>query len=387
MAKLHVIVSYHGQVIDDQVVNVQDPVRLGERRDAAVAFPGADILVSEVDGDICWRGRRLREGDRATLNLGDFVLDVEHIWPERMNYSQALSGFDLCFVLVLLGVTVSGMWIDTYNRLSHDSHRGEFLSEIGDFRENQPDLDRWVRQTERRAAVQPLESEEVVQLDPDLWDGPRAHSDDERSGVGYFEWYRKGVGVPVVSVRNVTTTGLTAVDHEALGLAAYAADNYEAALSHYQWLEAHHPEQAKWIEGVAASQRRLGMHRQEIRSYDRILKENPDHMVAMGHRAVSLARLGRLGEAERALDALRTRYPYQAFSYHCEALVFAIRGLEMEALGALEALIAEHGALPLRIQEEVRRDLALDPAFSTLRSDPRLKDLLVKGLGDGPRPL
>ena len=77
MAKLHVIVSYHGQVVEDRVVKIQDPVRLGERPDAVVAFPGADIVVTQVDGDICWRGRRLREGDTASLSLGDFVVDVE----------------------------------------------------------------------------------------------------------------------------------------------------------------------------------------------------------------------------------------------------------------------------------------------------------------------
>ena len=129
------------------------------------------------------------------------------------------------------------------------------------------------------------------------------------------------------------------------------------------------------------------MHQLEGRSYQRILDIHPDHLAAMGNRAVSLARLGRLGEAQAALDQLKTRYPYQAFSYHCEALIFGIQGMELEALGALERLFSEHGTLPLKLQEEIRRDLALDPAFSTLRGDPRLKDLLVEGLEDGPRPI
>lgn len=387
MAKLHVIVSYHGQVIDDQVVKVQDSVRLGERRDAAVAFPGADILVTQVDGDICWRGRRLREGDRASLALGDFVVDVEHIWPERMNYSQAFSGLDLRFVLVLLGVTVSGMWIDTFNRITRDSPRGEFLTEIGDFRDSYPEDAPWIQQAERSAAVQSVESEEVFLVNPDIWDGPRAQSDDERTGVAFYEWYRRAVKIPYVAVRDVGVAGLSTKDHEELALAAYAADNYEASLSHFQWLEAHHPEQGKWIEGVAASQKRLGMHQLEGRSYQRILEITPDHLAAMGNRAVSLARLGRLGEAQSALDQLKTRYPYQAFSYHCEAMIFGIQGMELEALGALERLFSEFGTLPLKLQEEIRRDLALDPAFSTLRADPRLKDLLVEGLKDGPRPI
>ena len=387
MAKLHVIVSYHGQVVEDRVVKIQDPVRLGERPDAVVAFPGADIVVTQVDGDICWRGRRLREGDTASLALGDFVVDVEHIWPERMSYSQAFSGLDLRFVLVLLGVTVTGMWVDTFNRVTRDSHRGEFLTQIGDFRDSYPEDAPWTQQAERSAAVQSVEAEEVFLVNPDVWDGPRAKSDDERTGVAFYEWYRRSVPIPYVAVRSVGSTGLSTADHEALAMAAYAADNYEASLSHFQWLEAHHPEQGNWIEGVAASQKRLGMHQLELRSYQRILGINPDHMVAMGNRAVSLARLGRLGEAEAALDQLKTRYPYQSFSYHCEALVFGVQGMELEALGALERLFTEYSTLPLKLQEEIRRDLALDPAFSTLRADPRLRELLAEGLEDGPRPI
>jgi predicted Zn-dependent protease len=224
-------------------------------------------------------------------------------------------------------------------------------------------------------------------VEDDLWDGPRAHADDERSGFAYYGWYRQAVEIPSVSVRSIGPSGLASVDHAALAEAAYAADNYEAALSHFQWLVAHHPGTAKWLEGVAMTQKRLGMHRQELRSYEQLLRQNPDHLVAMGSQAVALARIGQLDAAEEALDALRTRYPYQPYFYQCEALVYAIRGLELEALGALDALFAEHGALPVRLQDELRRDIALDPALSNLRADPRLHELLHESLRDAPRPI
>ena len=82
VAKLHVTVAYHGQIIEDRILTVHESVRLGERPDAALCFPGVDILVTCVDGDICWRGRRLREGDRASLDVGDLNIRVEHLWPE-----------------------------------------------------------------------------------------------------------------------------------------------------------------------------------------------------------------------------------------------------------------------------------------------------------------
>ena len=387
VAKLHVVVAYNGQVIEDKILTVTEPVRLGERPGAAMSFPGADILVTSVEGDICWRGRRLREGDTASMELGPLAINVEHVWPERIRYSRAFSGIDLAFVLVLLGVTVSGMWVDTVSRVKQSSSRGDFLEEIGDFRKDFAEAQPWSGVSDRSATLKAGDVEEVLAHGLDFWDGPRAKIDDARSGFGYFEWYRRAVSIPSVNVRAVGSEGLELQDHSDLAAAAYAADNYEAALSHFQWLEAHEPGKASWIEGVAASQKRLGMHRAELRSYAKLLEKNPNHLLAMGNRAVALARLGQMDAAQQALDNLRTLYPYRPFYFHCEAMVYAIRGLETEALGSLEALIASHGALPSRFQAELRRDIAMDPALGSLRSDPRLVELLSRDLQDAPRPI
>jgi tetratricopeptide (TPR) repeat protein len=387
VAKLHVTIAYNGQIVEDRVLNIQESVRLGEAADAVLSFPGADILVSCVDGDISWRGRRLREGDRASLDMGPLRLRVEHIWPERLRYSSAFSGMDLAFLLVLLGVTVSGMWIDTLNRLGHNPARGEFLEQIGDFRQRSATEAAWQRNTERSSAVQGVEQLELAALPDDLWEGPRAYPDDARSGFGYYAWYRGAVAIPPVMIGNTGTSGLRDVDHAALADAAYAADNYEAALAHYQWLEARHPGTGRWLEGVALSQKRMGMHAQELQSTLALLERDPNHLVAMGNLAVVLARLGQMDKAEKALDDLKTHYPYQPFATQCEAIIFAIQGLEKEALGALDVLFAEYGALPGRLQDELKRDIALDPALSNLRADPRLRDLLLESLQDAPRPI
>jgi tetratricopeptide (TPR) repeat protein len=387
VAKLHVTIAYHGQIIEDRILQFHESVRLGEARDAAISFPGADLLVSCVDGDISWRGRRLREGDRAALELGPLLVKVEHLLPERIRYSKAFAGFDLGFVLILLGVTVSGMWIDTISRLSSTPARGLYLDQIGDFRAQSSQNTGWQSTPEKSSAVQAVEQEVPLRLNDDFWEGPRAHPDDERSGFTYYSWYRESVPIPSVVVRKTGAAGLQGVDHAALAEASYAADNYEAALAHFQWLVAHNPGVSKWLEGVALSQKRLGMHAQEHRSIERLLQIDPNHMVAMGNLAVALARMGQLEAAQESLDALKTRYPFQPFATQCEALIFAIRGEEMGALGALDELFREHGALPRRLQDELKRDIALDPAMANLRSDPRLQELLLESLQNAPRPI
>jgi tetratricopeptide (TPR) repeat protein len=387
VAKLHVTIAYHGQIVEDRILQIQESVRLGEARDAAIAFPGADLLVSCVDGDISWRGRRLREGDRAALELGTLTVRVEHLRPERNRYSKAFLGFDLSFVLILLGVTVSGMWIDTLNRLSATPARGAYLEKIGDFRAKSSQNTAWQSSPERSSAVQAVDQDVPLWINDDFWEGPRARPDDERSGFGYYTWYRQSVPIPSVFVRKTGAVGLQGVDHAALAEAAYTADNYEAALAHFQWLVAHNPNVSKWLEGVALSQKRLGMHAQEHRSLERLLQIDPNHLVAMGNRAVALARTGQLEAAEEALDGLKTRYPFQPFATHCEALIYAIRGEEMGALGAFDVLFREHGALPRRLQDELKRDIALDPALAKLRSDPRLQELLLESLQNAPRPI
>jgi len=387
VAKLHVTIAYHGQIIEDRILNIQESVRLGDSADAVLSFPGADILVSCVDGDISWRGRRLREGDRASLELGPLSLQVEHVWPERLRYSHAFSGMDMAFLLVLLGVTVSGMWIDTLNRISQTPARGDFLEQIGDFRQQSATEAGWQRNTERSSAVQGVEQVEPQALADNLWEGPRAFPDDERSGFGYYTWYREAVAIPPVMVGGAGPDGLRDVDHAALAEAAYAADNYDAALAHYQWLENHHPGTERWLEGIALAQKRMGMHAQELESTQALLERDPNHLVAMGNLAVVLARLGQMDGAEKALDDLKTHYPYQPFATQCEAIIFAIQGLEKEALGALDVLLAEYGALPGRLQDELKRDIALDPALSNLRADPRLRDLLLESLQEAPRPI
>jgi len=377
--------SLHGQVIEERVVAIRDPIRIGEHPDAVVGFPGADILISCVDGDICWRGRRLREGDRATLEVGNLLVEVEHLWPERIRYSRPFGGVDFAFGLLLLGVMVTGLWVDTFNRVNQVNTRGNYLAEIGEYREEFSRNRVWLAEPVRSSAVQATETEATTQAP--IWDGPQSGSDDYRTGFSYYSWYRNAIDVPAVSVRDIRQGGLSVVDHASLAESAYAADNYVAALAHYHWLVEKIPEEPRWLEGIAEVQNRLGMHRLALENWEALLDIEPHNIVALSKRPVTLARLGRLDAAGDALGDLHEAHPSHPYSDQATALVKAIQGLELEALAALWSVMEEFGALPIKMRSEIRRDIALDPAFAILRADPRLRQLLEDCIQDAPRPI
>jgi hypothetical protein len=54
-----------------------------------------------------------------------------------------------------------------------------------------------------------------------------------------------------------------------------------------------------------------------------------------------------------------------------ESMVFAIQGMEVDALGALEEALALQGSISQAHKVELARELALDPAFARLRGDAR----------------
>ena len=385
MARLHCILSLHGQVIEERVILIRDPVRIGEHPDAVVGFPGADVLISCVDGDICWRGRRLREGDRAALEVGNLLVEVEHLWPERIRYSRPFGGVDFAFGLLLLGVMVTGLWVDTFNRVTEVNTRGHYLAEIGEYREEFSKKRAWLADPTRSSAVQATESEESNEKP--VWDGPQSGSDDYRTGFSYYSWYRAAIDVPAVTARDLRQGGLTLVDHASLAESAYAADNYVAALAHFHWLVENSPGDTRWLEGIAGVQNRLGMHRLALANWDRLLMVEPHNILALAKRPVTLARLGQLDAAGDALGDLHEIHPNHPYSDQATALVNAIQGLELEALGALWSVMEEYGALPIKMRAEIRRDIALDPAFSILRADPRLRQLLDECIQDAPRPI
>ena len=58
-----------------------------------------------------------------------------------------------------------------------------------------------------------------------------------------------------------------------------------------------------------------------------------------------------------------------------------MQGREAEAIEALEDGFAARAQLSKELQIEMRRDIALDPAFKAMRSDWRLRAMLLRHLG------
>ena len=100
-----------------------------------------------------------------------------------------------------------------------------------------------------------------------------------------------------------------------------------------------------------------------------------------------LLRLGRLDEAQGAVDELLIRAPMHPYTHVTEAVVWAWKGQTEDAVQALEQGFVARAQLSEEMQIELRRDIALDPAFHSLRRDWHLRAMLLRHLGAAaPRP-
>ena len=387
MGRLQVTLNWSETVVDQRVLHVSDRVRLGDHPKAAVVFPGADFVVRREGGAFCVRGRRLYEGQSKSIHLKDLRVDLEHVETRPMA-RQWGSQVDLRFLLIALGVTVSGMWLDTIASMASQPNGGFLSEQVARVRQfiAPGEARTQLGPQGRTAALQPgAENGELADFGEGSWDGPRAAPDDEKSGWHYYPWFRRAISHEVgdgVSGQWLDEAGLRAM----LARQAYEADRWEEALPQYRWLVAQDPRNPTWLVGLAMAHRRLGMHRLEEAVYRQLLREDPDHLLALGYQAAALARLGRMDEADAAMDRVRARYPGHPYRGHFEALLSALQGREGDSLGALEVALEEHRALPESLQREMLRDLALEPALANLRADPRLAGLLERELGEGPRP-
>ena len=117
---------------------------------------------------------------------------------------------------------------------------------------------------------------------------------------------------------------------------------------------------------------------------------DPGNPIVMGNRAVAHARLGDFRGADYWLVQMRSRASDSRDPYLnvLEGMVSAIRGEESLALAQLEEAVALRGALPEGLQLELRRDIAIDPSFGSLRTDEGLHRMLWRHYGaDHPRKL
>jgi tetratricopeptide (TPR) repeat protein len=391
---LAVSVSLHGAPVSDAVLPVRHAVRIGEAPSAVVPFPGADIAVVRVGRDLAVRGRRLAEGQGIGVSLGPVRVWMEHTQRARVPRSWR-EHVDLRFLATALLVTVSGLWIDTLDgAISGRTEQGFLAQQVQQLQARGvvPSLGNTPGHSAggRTAAVSATGEDELEARARVLREGPEAASDDARSGVAYYSWYRSVVPDEILGSslarerleENPSDHGA----HDLLARAAYAADRYELAAAHFRWLV---DRGAEGMDGgerdplwrLARTERRLGRHARELEACERILAVYPDDPWALGGQAMVMARLGRFDEADELISRASARAPQLRYLDVYAAVVAAEQGSEQSAMELLEGVVADRELLSPELQVELRRDIALDPAFASLRTSDRFRVMLARHLG------
>ncbi|MBL8615891.1 MAG: tetratricopeptide repeat protein [Deltaproteobacteria bacterium] len=391
MGNLSVTVRLNGVQVDDRVVRVDRLTRLGEAEDAAVAFPGADLKVVRVGARLNVRGRSLEEGDEARISLGPVEVHLEHTVTARLP-SEWSNVVDPRFVATLLVVVAGAAYHDA--SLSWWQEQGGSAGPVGER------LARLLRGPSegvgpRRAAS--LQSTELPTaglpaLELFAVDGPRHSPDDRPGGIGWSRWYRSAV--PADSARVLAALDRLAADEadpvarRIIANAAYNHDNYDQAIDHYSWIVQRWPSDRDALLRLAQAWQRTGRHRAEITAYRQILRMEPQSVPALAGLAVAHARMNQLDACAHALEELVAVAPDSPTTALAQAKVDALQGRDDEALDHLERALAGRAGLSAEAQVDLRRDLALDPAFAAARADRRLLSLLHRQLGAAaPRPV
>jgi tetratricopeptide (TPR) repeat protein len=396
MGDLAVSVSLEGTPVADAVLPVRHIVRIGEAANSAVAFPGADIAVVRIGRDLAVRGRRLAEGQGIGVSLGPVRVWMEHTKRARFRRPWR-EHLDLRFLAVALLVTVAGLWFESFEaafearsehgfvarQIGHSPLRALLPARAGPLDHGSPD-----RRTAGLSATGDQPAQEPV--GGLLREGPEAVNDDHRSGVGFYAWYRSAVlddvAPSVLARERIARDPTDERAHDILARSAYEADRFELAAAHFRWLDERGDRGLANVERellwrLARTERRLGRHAAEARSYERILALQPDEPWALGGQATVMARLGRFDEAASLLNQASSIAPGHAYLDVYAAVVAAEQGLDSRAVELLEGVLAQRDGLAPEYQVELRRDIALDPAFSGLRSAGELRVMLARQLG------
>ena len=246
---------------------------------------------------------------------------------------------------------------------------------------------------QRTATVSPG-PERASHLAPEeeLADGPAHVPDDHKTGMGWDAWYLAEVpdnDVQVAEAYDRVYRNLDDVSaRRVLARAAYDGECYDEAAWHYRWLVQRDPSDLDLRLRLAWTEKRMGYHRVEAKLYREILSRNPHHTLALGGLAVALARMNRLDEAETVLDELQVAAPTSPTTDETVALIEALQGHDKVSLAALDRAFSQRDQLSLEMQLELRRDMATDPALSSLRKDTRMRSMVHRYLGAaGPRPV
>ena len=383
MGDLAVRVCMGDYVVEDRVLRFRGVTRIGDCLDARVAFPGADIPILRMEDCFRVRGRILEEGEQLRITLGNVDVWLTH--QPRFRSSVGRSSFvDGRFVAVAAMMIAVGSWVDAAEAwidqqpLTPATHGGATLKRLA-LQVRDPGPRRQVAAVRVRQ-----EGRSLVQHVQRIADGPRHVPDDRVSRTGFYRWYR--LAVPADPMARQASERLALDDRDAaarrtLANAAYNADRFDSAVWHYQVLSWADQADGGALLGLARAQRRRGHHATEIAVYRKMLETWEDHPGALAGLTTALARMGRLDEASLILEQLHVVGPDDPYSDMAAATLAALEGRDVDALEGIERAVQARAQLPLDQQIELRRDLALDPAFASLRKDRRLRALLRRHLG------
>jgi tetratricopeptide (TPR) repeat protein len=390
MGDLTVRVCMGDYVVEDRLLRFRGVAWIGDCLNAHVAFPGASIPVVRVGEVYRLRGRTLEEGEELRITLGKVDVWVRH--HARFRGPSGSSPFiDTRFLAVAALMVAVGSWVDAaeawiaHQPATETSHGGAALKRLVE-RVREP-----VARQQVAAVRVRRDARGRVEHVQRIADGPRHLPDDSASRTAFYRWYRSVVPADPMARAASERLAVDVTDGVArrtLANAAYNADRFESAAWHYQMLTWADQVDGGALLGLARSQRRRGRHASEIQVYRRILATWEDHPGALAGLTTALGRMGRLDEAAATLEQLQTVAPEDPYTEMTAATLAALEGRNVDALDALDRAVLSRGQLAPDQQIELRRDLALDPGFASLRKDKRLRALLRRHLGAAaPRPV
>lgn len=390
MGDLSVTVRLNGQIVEEQVLRVNRVVRIGEGAGSAVSFPGADVAVVRMGDRLAVRGRSLEEGEEVHISLGPVEVAVEHTLRARLPH-EWVGLWDGRFFAAALLVTAVGTWFDAaemwLDRLPRDTPVA--VSQLHNLLSGGPSTALRQRAAAMHPTPDPARGSAQAEA-PAMTDGPRHRPDESSESLGWWAWYRNEVprdDQEIEALERLTQVPDDASARRLLARSAYDKDDYDLASWHFRWILQRYPGDRDARLRLARSERRRGNHRVEAEIYRALLDEDPDNLLALSGLATALARLNRLDEALVLLDELQAVAPMSPLTELTVARVEALQGHDKSAIEALDRAFASREQLSQELQLELRRDLALDPAFSSLRKDRRLRGLVHRHLGAaGPRP-
>jgi Flp pilus assembly protein TadD len=368
---LSVQVRLNGIVVEDRVIEVKEPVVVGDYPGASLVFPGASVRVQRAGAALSVLGRTLMEGEEVELTLPRLTVVLGHTRSAKPFMAPSL-GIDIRFFTVALVVVLIGSWVDSAGalllRMPGDGERQlPVQSEAG----------------QQRAALT-AGSRGGLSDGVEDTDGPAHMNDDRSTRVAYHQWLRRATPEDPAALEADHRLDSNPEDSDSRRLVARAAYNeghFGLSAWHYRQILNAHPSEPHASIRLAWSLRRQGHHRAELALYRTVLTQKPNHALALSGKSMAEVRLGMVDEAQSTLDRLQMVAPTHPYIEVTAAFVEASSGESAHAIASLSRAVAARESLNKELQLELRRDMAIDPMFASLRAERTLLGMLRRHLG------